>query len=359
MGAGQVTQQEFGRLPSGEAVTAVSLRSRSGMVVRLISYGASIQSLIVPDRRKVMAEVTLGHGDLQSYVDHPQYAGATLGRVANRIAGASFTLDGTVYSLTSNDGPHALHGGRRGFDKANWQIEYLGENCVTFAHTSPDGDEGYPGTLEAKVTYRLDDGNRLCAEYSATTDAPTLVNLSNHAYWNLTGAGSGRSAMRHLLTIAADDYLPVDAGLIPTGELRPVDGTVFDFREPAAIGDRVRAGREAQLQSGRGFDHNWVVGDCARDRTRFVARLEDPWSGRCLVIDSNQPGLQFYSGNFLDGTIAGHKESLARMGDFVALEPQAFPDSANQPHFGCIRLDPGSTYLNVIGWTFSNVETRG
>lgn len=356
MVAGQAVQQEFGRLPSGDAVTAVSLRNRGGLAVRLISYGASIQSVVVPDRQGMLAEISLGHGDLQPYLDFPQYAGSIVGRVANRIARASFALDGKVYKLAVNDGNNTLHGGHRGFDKVNWKVERIGDDCVTFTHTSPDGDEGFPGTLEVEATYRLDDSNRFSAEYCATTDAPTLVNLSNHAYWNLAGAGGGRSAMRHLLTIAADHYLPVHADLIPTGELRPVGGTVFDFREPAAIGDRVRAGSEAQLRTGRGFDHNWVLSDFQRDHTRFVAKLEDPWSGRCMVIDSNQAGLQFYSGNFLDGTTTGHGGWLARMGDFVALEPQGPPDAANQPHFGSIRLEPGSIYRNVIGWTFSSLQ---
>jgi aldose 1-epimerase len=353
---GQVTQKVFGSLPSGEVVTAVTLQNRDGLTVRLLSYGASIQSVMAPDIAGRFAEVTLGHPDLQSYVDFPQYAGATVGRVANRIAGAQFTLDGKVHKLAANHGRNSLHGGLRGIDKVNWKVGEVSEDGVTFTHTSPDGDEGYPGTLEVCAAYRLDDGNRLSVEYSATSDAPTLVNLSNHAYWNLAGAESGHSAMRHLLTIAADHYLPVDAELIPTGELRPVENTVFDFRTAAPIADRVRTASEPQLQAGRGFDHNWVLRANPSGQSRPVAALHDPWSGRTMTIDTDQPGLQFYSGNFFDGTVAGHGGRLARMGDFIALEPQAIPDTANQPAFGSIRLDPGGTYRNVIGWTFGCEE---
>jgi aldose 1-epimerase len=349
-----VTEDEFGRLPSGDPVAAVTLRSGEGMSVRLISYGASIQSVRVPDREGVVAEVTYGHDELLTYLEFPQFAGATVGRVANRIARARFSLLGREYGLTANDGANTLHGGHKGFDKANWRVEHVGEGCVTFAHTSEDGDEGFPGRLEATATYRLE-GNRLSVEYSAQTHAPTLVNLSNHAYWNLSGAGNGRSAMGHRLRIAADAYLPVSNDLIPTGELRPVTDTAFDFRRWAIIGDRVRDGSEDQLRPGRGFDHNWVLSACPPDECRPVAWLHDPWSGRSMVLDTNQPGIQFYSGNFFDGTVAGHCGQLARMGDFIALESQAFPDTANQPAFGSIRLDPGSTYRNVIGWTFSTI----
>lgn len=351
MAAPGITQYEFGYLPSGEAATIVSLASASGIETRLLSYGAAIQSVTVPDRHGDVAEVTYGHDNLADYLAHPQYAGSTVGRVANRIAGARFVLDGRTFPLAANDGANALHGGARGFDKVNWRIAQQGEDYVTFARTSEDGEEGYPGTLEVAATYRLQ-GNRLSVEYSATTDAPTVVNLSNHAYWNLAGVGSGRSAMRHRLTIAADAYLPVGDDLIPGGERHPVSGSAFDFRDPAVIGDRVRDGAEDQLRPGRGFDHNWVLHACMPDQCRPVAWLDDPCSGRTMTIDTNQPGLQFYSGNFLDGSVPGHGGRLARMGDFIALEPQAFPDTANQPAFGSIRLDPGSRYCNVIGWTF-------
>lgn len=356
MAPSRVTQHEFGRLPSGEVVTAVCLANAQAMKVRLLTYGAAIQSVIVPDRQGNCAEVTYGHDNLAAYLAHPQYAGATVGRVANRIAGARFSLNGKVYVLATNDGTNTLHGGICGFDKVNWRIETVGDGRVTFAHVSVDGDEGFPGTLETTATYALDAANRLSVEYRASTQAPTLVNLTNHSYWNLAGVESGRSAMGHRLTIDAETFLPVGADLIPTGERRTVQGSAFDFRRSAAIGERVRDGTEDQLFPGRGFDHNWVLGHGHADETRSVASLADPWSGRHMVIDTNQPGLQFYSGNFFAGTVAGHGARLARMGDFIALEPQAFPDTANQPGFGSIRLDPGSTYRNIIGWTFSAQE---
>lgn len=352
----RMTQHEFGRLPSGEVVTSVSLTNANALEVRLLTYGAAIQSVSAPDRDGNRAQITYGHDTLADYLAHPQYAGATVGRVANRIAGARFPLEGRTYVLAANDGTNTLHGGNRGFDKVNWRIESVGEGRVTFAHTSVDGDEGFPGTLEITATYALDAANRLSVEYQAITQAPTLVNLSNHAYWNLAGVASGRSAMGHRLAIDAGAFLPVGADLIPTGERRSVEGSIFDFRRSAIIGERVRDASEDQLRLGRGFDHNWVLGEGPADETRSVASLADPWSGRQMVIDTNQPGLQFYSGNFFDGTVAGHGGRLARMGDFIALEPQAFPDAANQPRFGSIRLDPGSTYRNLIGWTFSAQE---
>lgn len=345
--------QEFGQLASGESVTAVTLQDRTGLVATVITYGASIQSVRTPDRHGQLAEVTFGHPELESYLRHPQFAGATVGRVANRIAHGRFSLDGRVYQVPCNDGAHALHGGAHGFDKANWRIERLDERSVTMLHTSPDGDQGFPGTLTITATYALDGEGRLSVEYAATSDAPTIVNMSNHAYWNLAGAVASRDAMQHRLALFADHYLPVDAELIPTGALDAVAGTAFDFRTPRMIGARLREAADAQIQHGRGYDHNWVISAAPTDHTRAVAQLDDPVSGRRMTIDTTQPGIQFYSGNFFDGTTTGHGARLARMGDFVALEPQAFPDTANRSAFGTIRLDPGDTYRNVIGWKFS------
>lgn len=358
MAAVKASRQLFGQLPSGEDVVAIELARPGGIAVRLISYGAAIQSVRAPDRQGRLDEISYGHATLQAYLDAPQFAGATVGRVANRIAGARFELDGRVFPLAANEGGNALHGGACGFDKANWRIGDLGEDRVTFCHTSPDGDQGFPGRLEVAATYRLDGNDRLSVEYRATTDAPTLVNLSNHAYWNLAGAQGGRSAMGHWLTIAGDQYLPVGPDLIPTGELRPVAGTAFDFRQPRRIGERVRCAGEPQLCIGQGYDHNWVLGPAGAVAAGPCARLFDPLSGRRMTIDTDQPGLQFYSGNFFNGTVAGHGDVLARMGDFVALEPQGFPDAANQTHFPSIRLDPGQTYRKVIGWTFDLSEDR-
>jgi aldose 1-epimerase len=265
-------------------------------------------------------------------------------------------MDGCDYRVPVNNGPNSLHGGERGFDKVNWSVigtQDDGTASVTLGHVSPDGDQGYPGTLTVTATYALNDDNELTVEYRAATDAPTLVNLSNHAYWNLAGEGAAEGAMGHLLTIPAEHYLPTDATAIPTGEFRPVEGSAFDFRRPRPIGDRVRDASEEQIRFGKGYDHNMVIAREVADVPRLLARLEHPGSGRVMETMSNQPGLQFYSGNFLDGSSIGKAGQLYRMGDAVALEPQQFPDAPNRPEFGSLRLDPGQTYRNIIIWRFS------
>ena len=360
MGRESVSTSDFGALPDGQTVTAIKLVNRHGMAVTIISYGASIQAVCVPDRTGVIADVTTGYPTLDAYLGWPQFFGATVGRVANRLAGARFSLDGREFRVPANDGPNSLHGGTCGFDKVNWAVVDSSESAtaqsVTLRHVSPDGDAGCPGTLTTTAIYCLDDSNALSVHYSATTDAPTIVNLSNHAYWNLGGEGSDHGAMDHLLTIHADAFLPVDGGLIPTGEIRSVAATAFDFRTPTAIGARVRDAGEAQLVHGRGYDHNWVLRGPGGATARPVAHLADPRSGRTLTLLSNQPGLQFYSGNFFDGSTAGKAGKFYRMGDAVALEPQQFPDTPNQPAFGSIRLDPGETYANIIIWRFGTIE---
>jgi aldose 1-epimerase len=350
----EATRSAFGTLPDGQGVEAVTLANGRGMQARIITYGASIQSVLVPDRHGALADVALGHATLRPYLDEPQYFGSTVGRVANRIAGGRFTLDGRDYRVPVNNGPNSLHGGTRGFDKVNWRIVSTGPGAsVTLGHVSPDGDQGYPGELAVSATYSLDEDGTLAVDYRATTDRTTLVNLSNHAYWNLAGEGSAEGAMGHLLTIPAEHYLPTDAEAIPTGEFRPVEGSAFDFRRPMAIGDRVRDASDAQIRFGRGYDHNWVVARGLSEAPRPMARVEHPGSGRVMEIFSNQPGLQFYSGNFLDGTSLGKAGRLYRMGDAIALEPQMFPDTPNRPEFGSVRLDPGETYRNIILWRFS------
>ena len=341
----------FGTLADGETVEAITLGGR-GMRARIITYGASIQSLLVPDRHGRFADVALGHATLGPYLDQPQYIGSTVGRVANRIARGRFRLDGHDYRVPVNNGANSLHGGTRGFDKCNWAVMGHDDRQVALRLVSPDGDQGYPGTLTVTATYSLGDESSLSVEYVATTDRATIVNLSNHAYWNLAGEGDEAGAMAHLLAIPADHYLPTDEGAIPTGEMRAVDGGAFDFRRPTAIGDRVRDACDEQLRFGRGYDHNWVIDRAVAAEARW-ARLEDPGSGRVMEVLSNQPGLQFYSGNFLDGTTSGKAGRLYRMGDAVALEPQMFPDTPNRPDFGSLRLEPGETYRNVIVWRFS------
>jgi aldose 1-epimerase len=353
--AASIEREEYGRLPGGEAVEAITLSSPSGISVRILTYGAAIQSVIVPDRDGRMADVALGYATLEGYLAGVEYFGCIVGRVANRIAGGRFTLDGRGYQVPVNNGPNALHGGPRGFDKMNWERVETSDGLapsVTLRLVSPDGDQGFPATLETQATYRLD-ADQLMIEYIATTDRATVVNLSNHAYWNLAGEGSAESAMGHLLSIPAEHFHPTDATAIPTGEFRPVAGTPFDFREPTPVGARVRDGEDEQIRFGRGYDHNWALARAPSAEPRLLARVEEPRCGRVLEVLSNQPGLQFYSGNFLDGTVRGKSGKLYRQGDAIVLEPQMPPDTPNRPEFGSIRLDPGEIYRNLIIFRFS------
>ena len=352
----RVTRETFGTLPDGETVEAILLANRSGVAARIITYGASIQSLWAPDRAGRPADVALGHADLGAYLDHPQYLGATVGRVANRIARGRFVLDGKTYEVPVNDGVNSLHGGTRGFDKANWTVTRLVEGsrpALILGLVSPDGDQGYPGRLEVSATYRLEEDGALSLDYEATTDRTTIVNLSNHVYWNLAGEGTAEGAMGHRLMIPADHYLPTDAGSIPTGEFRPVEDSVFDFRERTPVGARVRDGGDEQIRFGRGYDHAWAIAREVSPQPRLLAELEHPGSGRTMRLFSNQPGLQFYSGNFLDGRTIGKSGRLYRMGDAIVLEPQMFPDTPNRPEFGSLRFEPGQIYRNSIRWEFS------
>ncbi len=358
--AADVSRAPFGKMPDGEAVEGITLTNGSGMQARIITYGAALQSLLVPDRHEELADVTLGYPTMEGYLAKGEFFGATVGRVANRIAGGKFTLDGKSYQTPLNDGPNALHGGTKGFDKVNWKVVEVKDGpaaSVTLRYVSPHLDQGYPGQLTVTATYTLDEQNVLGVDYRATTDRPTVVNLSNHAYWNLAGEGAPEGAMGHLLTIPADHFTPVDATLIPTGEFRPVAGTIFDFRRPKPIGERVRTNEE-QILFGKGYDHNWVVARDLSREPRLLARVEEPTSGRVMHVYSNQPGIQFYSGNFLDGTIVGKSGRLYRQGDAIVLEPQMFPDAPNQPAFGSVRLNPGQTYRNSIQFRFSTVGGR-
>lgn len=347
------TRRRFGELADGRAVEAVTLSSARGVEATILAYGASIQSVIVPDRQGRPADVALGHSSIEPYLEHPQYLGSTCGRVANRIAGGRFTLDGVDYRVPVNNGPNSLHGGSEGFDKRLWEVVEVREAAVTLRLISPDGDQGYPGTLEVEAAYALDEDGILSVDYRATTDRPTIVNLTNHAYWNLAGEGRAEGAMGHVLTIPADHYLPTDAGAIPTGELRAVAGTPFDFRAPRSVGARLRDGPDEQIRIGRGYDHNWAIARQVAEAPRLLARVEEPKSGRVLEVHSTQPGLQFYSGNFLDGTTMGKAGQLYRQGDAIVLEPQMFPDTPNRPEFGSLRLAPGETYRNRIEFRFS------
>lgn len=352
----RLVAEAFGTLPNGEEVTAITLASRSGVRVRILTYGASIQSVIAPDARGNPTDVVLGHATVGQYLEKRQYFGATVGRVANRIAGGRFVLDGREYTIPTNDGPNALHGGPDGFDRRNWEIAATRpgpQPGVTLSLVSPDGDQGFPGALRVTAAFDLDETGAMRIEYCATTDRPTLVNLSNHSYWNLAGEGAAEGAMAQVLTIFAHHYLPTDESAIPTGETTPVGGTPFDFRAPIPIAARVRDGHDPQIRIGRGYDHNWVAARTVSEEPRLLARATHAGSGRSLEVHSNQPGLQFYSGNFLDGTSLGKSGKLHRMGDAFALEPQMFPDTPNRPAFGSLRLDPGQVYRNLIVFRLS------
>lgn len=343
----------FGKLQDGTAIEAVTLANDKGVRARIISYGATVQALEAPDRKGRAADIVLGYDDLRSYVEKPNYFGATIGRYANRIAGGTFSLDGHTYRLSRNDKTNSLHGGAVGFDKRVWSIESVASGplaTVTLALTSATGDQGYPGKLQVRVRYALDDSNRFTIEYTATTDAPTVVNLTNHAIFNLAGEGSPGGALGQRLTIPAGHFTPVDASLIPTGELRPVQGTVFDFRAGRVIQDGIRDGRDAQIVAGRGYDHNFALDAGLTAEPKLAARLEDARSGRVLEVWTTEPGVQVYTGNFLDGTLVGKQGHLYRMGDGVALEPQKFPNAPNEPRFASARVDPGTPYHHRMIW---------
>ncbi|MET0180868.1 MAG: aldose epimerase family protein [Novosphingobium sp.] len=337
----------FGKLADGTPIEAVTLTGANQVSARIIAFGAALQAFNIPDRNGALADVVLGYDDLSSYVDRPNYFGVTVGRYANRIAGGRFSLDGTSHQITLNDKTNALHGGVLGFDRVPWRIVAVRQGpsaSVTLALTSPDGDQGFPGTLQVEVTYALDDTGALTIDHRATTDAPTIVNLTNHSIFNLAGDGASNGVLGHLLTVPAARYNPVNGALIPTGELKPVAGTVFDFTRGRLVGDGIRDGRDPQIVAGRGYDHNFVLDAGLTAEPKLAARLEDPVSGRVLEVLSTEPGVQVYTGNFLDGTYLGKSGRLYRMGDGIALEPQKFPDTPNQPAFGSARVEPGKPY---------------
>lgn len=349
--AGEAVRAPFGSLPDGRAVEAVTLTNAKGVTARIINYGAILQSLASPDRTGRVQDIALGYGSMAGYLAAPNYFGATVGRYANRIKAGTFSIDGTTYKLALNNGPNALHGGVQGYDKRLWTIESVSGGptaSVVLKYVSADGEEGYPGQLTVTARYSLNDQSELRVEYSATTTKPTVVNITNHSFFNLAGEASQRSIYDHILTIPAETTTPVDKTLIPTGEFRPVAGTPFDFRKPTVIGARIRDGRDPQIVFGQGYDENFVVSRSLAASPRLMARIVEPTSGRTMEILSNQPGIQLYTGNFLDGTAIGKSGLAYRQGDGLALEPQVFPDTPNQPAFGSARLDPGMVYRNII-----------
>ena len=359
--AATADRQPFGTMPDGRTVEAVTLNNEHGMTVRVLALGALIQSLIVPDAKGQPDDVVLGYDTLNGYLDRHNYFGVSVGRYANRIAGAAFTLDGVRHTLTRNDGDNTLHGGVEGFGQRLWTITSVKAGAsasVTLTLHSPDGDQGFPGNLDASVTYTLADTNKLTITYSAQTDRPTVVNQTNHAYFNLAGVTSGKSVLDQWLTIDAGRYNPINKGLIPTGELRDVAGSPFDFTHPAQIGARIRNGRDPQLVLAHGYDHNWIIAMQPSASPRPMARVEDRQTGRVLDLSGTAQGLQVYTGNFLDGTIVGKGGTLYRQGEALCLEPQTFPDTPNQPAFGSARLDPGAIYTNTIVYRFSTVAAK-
>lgn len=358
--AATAERSEFGKMPDGETVEAVMLTGDNGVSVVLITLGATIQAFNVPDRNGQVADITVGYDTVQDYFDAPNYWGQTIGRFANRIAKGRFTLDGQDYQLTLNNDANSLHGGTEGFDLRNWKLVSVSDDGgaakVVMSLRSPAGDQGYPGNLDVTVTYALDDLGSLTIAFTATTDAPTIVNLTNHALFNLGGNSWPYGTYDQKLTIPASHYLPVDAGLIPTGERRAVDRTVFDFRDGRMLFNGVRDGRDEQILLGRGWDHNWILDKGHTANPQLAARLEHGYSGRVLEVLSTEPGIQFYSGNFLVGTLLGKGNVLYRMGDAIALEPQLFPDTPNQSDFGSARLDPGDTYRHTMIYRVSTLD---
>lgn len=347
-------QALFGVLPSGKQVRVFTLRNAQGIELRAIEYGGIVVSLRTPDRTGKRADIVLGFNDLNGYLAGSPYFGAITGRYANRIANGRFTLDGKTYQLAVNNGPNALHGGLKGFDKVVWRGERgVSERGVqvVFRYTSPDGEEGYPGTLNATVTYTLTDSNQLVVDYEATTDKPTPINLTQHSYFNLAGEGSG-DILGHVLTINADRFVPVDSTLIPTGEVAPVAGTPFDFRTPTAIGARIDQSHP-QLTRGRGYDHTFVLTRRGGDTgLAQAAHVIEPRSGRTMSAATTEPGVQFYTGNFLDGTLTGKSGLVYQQRYGFCLETHHFPDSPNKPQFPSTILRPGDTFRSRTVFTF-------
>jgi aldose 1-epimerase len=346
----------FGRMPDGNEVERIVLRGAEGFEAGIIPYGAVLHTLHVPDRAGRSDDIVLGHDTFDEYLAQRKFLGATVGRYANRIAGGQFMLDGTTIKLDTNNGPNMLHGGNDGFDRKLWRIVEVREApeaAVVMAYTSADGERGFPGTVEARATYRITGPTELSLTLEATTDRPTVVNLTNHSFFNLDGALSESQILDHRIRIVADHFLATDATSIPLpGPPHPVAETPFDFRQMHAIGSRIR-GDDEQLRRGRGYDHNYCLQ--AGADLRLAARVESPKSGRVMELHTNQPGLQFYSGNFLDGTLCGKGDRLYRQSDALCLEPQVWPDTPNRPDFPSARLDPGRLYRHETLYRFSLV----
>src|ERR1039457_2822722 len=348
----KVKKQAYGKMPNGAAVERYTLTNAKGMQAGIITYGGTVVSLTAPDRNGKYADVVLGMDDLAGYMKATAFFGALIGRYGNRIGHAQFTLEGKAHKLPANDGPNTLHGGPAGFDKHVWSAvpgSSTDGETLELTYVSKDGEAGFPGTLTSKVVYTLTANNELEIDYTATTDKPTVVNLTNHSYFNLAGAGEG-DVLSHEVMINADRYTPVDANLIPTGELRPVAGTPFDFTKSTAIGARIEANDE-QIKFGKGYDHNWVLNKGPAFVTK-AAEVYEPKSGRVMEVWTAEPALQFYTANFLDGTLQGKGKTYIRRGA-LCMETQHYPDSPNHPSFPTTELKPGETYQTTTVYRFS------
>ncbi len=344
--------RHYGTSADGSAIYEYTLQNARGIEVKFITYGGIITSIRAPDRQGRLANVALGFDNLAQYQGEHPYFGAITGRYANRIAGGRFQLDGLEYALAKNGGENSLHGGNIGFDKRIWQARELGD-AVELSYHSPAGEEGYPGALDVSVRYSLDADGSLRIDYDATTDAATVLNLTNHSYFNLLGEGEG-TIYDHILTLNADQYTPTDSGQIPTGEIVPVADSPFDFRQPKAIGPGQRSAHP-QIVGAKGYDHNFVLrrDGLAAGELGFAARVYEPSSGRVMEVWTTEPGIQFYAGNVLDTTLVGSSGRLYRQSDGLALETQHFPDSPNQPHFPSTVLRPGERYTSTTVYRFA------
>jgi aldose 1-epimerase len=349
-----MTKKELGRTADGRPIDLYTLTNKNGVEARISNYGATVVSLQIPDRNNRFADVVLGYDSLKGYVDDNAYFGGTIGRYANRIAGGRFNLGGMTYAVARNDGENHLHGGFQGFNKVVWETEHIlnhEPSVLPLNYLSKDGEEGYPGHLKVQLIYTLTEHNELRIDSTATTDQETLINLTNHSYFNLAGHSAG-DILSHELILHADRFTPVNATLIPTGELRGVQGTPFDFQQAAAIGDRIHE-TDQQLVFAKGYDHNWVLNDGGKGKISLAAQVYEMRSGRVLEVSTTEPGIQFYSGNFLDGTARGKEGRTYNRRDGFCLEPQHFPDSPNHPEFPSAVLRPGERYSSTTIYKFS------
>lgn len=348
-----IEKTEYGKLAGGQTADLYTLRNADGMTAQITNYGGIIVGLTAPDKDGKFEDVTLGQDSLNAYVKNNPYFGALIGRYGNRIAKGKFTLDGKTYSLVTNNIGNHLHGGTVGFDKVLWTATPVegDEPALKLTYTAKDGEEGYPGNLAVTVTYTLQKDNALKIDYEATTDKPTVVNLTNHTYFNLTG-GAKRDILDHVLTLNADRFIPVDKTLIPTGKLQPVANTPFDFTKPTVIGKRINDSTDTQIKYGGGYDHGWVLNGSG-DSLKLAATVYEPTSGRVMEVRTTEPAIQFYTGNFLDGTVTGREGFPYKKRYALCLETEHYPDSPNQSSFPTTVLRPGQTYKTTTIYQFS------